>query len=191
MNTRQAQEYLKRIGWPLTIDGSYGHATRSAIKEFQAGYGKAQLLVDGYCGPTTQKYLKRCVTENGKTGEFFTFQEFASKGNGWIKVDRELVRALDITRRHFGPIAILSGYRDVSHNRRVGGQPNSQHLYGNAVDLRFLRRPVKHTELDDLKVFSGIGYRRSDGVVLHADVRHMGPNTTKSSIHRPARWIYG
>lgn len=34
------------------------------------------------------------------------------------------------------PISINSGYRSPSHNKRVGGSTNSQHLKGNAGDLR-------------------------------------------------------
>jgi uncharacterized protein YcbK (DUF882 family) len=35
-----------------------------------------------------------------------------------------------------GPIIVNSGYRCVRHNREVGGVANSQHLRGEAADLR-------------------------------------------------------
>lgn len=35
-----------------------------------------------------------------------------------------------------GKILIGSGYRDIEHNREVGGVPNSQHLYGQAADIK-------------------------------------------------------
>lgn len=34
------------------------------------------------------------------------------------------------------PINILSAYRTPTHNLKVGGAKNSQHLYGRALDLR-------------------------------------------------------
>jgi hypothetical protein len=40
-----------------------------------------------------------------------------------------------------------------------------------------------------LKRFSGIGYQAASGLVRHVDVRHVGPNTTKSSVRDPAIWI--
>lgn len=190
MNTRQVQIHLKRIGWNIAVDGSFGPSTRAAVKEFQRGYTFTNLLVDGYAGPRTQHALDNCVRRGGKCGEFFTFAELRSKGNGWIKVDRTLVRALDVARKKFGPIEVISGYRDPFHNKRVGGKPNSQHLYGNAVDLRFLRKNIHFTELAGLNVFSGIGYKGQTGVVLHADVRHVGPNTTNASTKKPALWVY-
>lgn len=33
------------------------------------------------------------------------------------------------------PISINSGYRNVTHNRRVGGSTNSQHMKGQAADI--------------------------------------------------------
>lgn len=36
------------------------------------------------------------------------------------------------------PILINSGYRSPSHNAKVGGSPNSQHLLGKAADIRVI-----------------------------------------------------
>lgn len=41
----------------------------------------------------------------------------------------------DGERRH-EPIFINSGYRDTAHNKRAGGVPSSQHLLGQAADIR-------------------------------------------------------
>lgn len=43
------------------------------------------------------------------------------------------------------PIEILSAYRTESHNKKVGGARNSQHLLGRALDLR----PPKGIKIDD------------------------------------------
>jgi hypothetical protein len=46
---------------------------------------------------------------------------------------------LEPIRAEFGPIIVDDGYRDPSHNARVGGVSGSQHLYENqnsAADIR-------------------------------------------------------
>ncbi len=43
---------------------------------------------------------------------------------------------LQPVRNHFGcPVVITSGYRCNQLNKQIGGQPNSQHLTGQAVDF--------------------------------------------------------
>lgn len=39
------------------------------------------------------------------------------------------------------PIIITSGYRDVEHNKKVGGVWNSQHLLGQAIDFYSPKMP--------------------------------------------------
>lgn len=41
-------------------------------------------------------------------------------------------------RDYFGPVTILSGFRSANLNRAVGGAHNSQHLHGEAADLRVI-----------------------------------------------------
>ncbi len=43
---------------------------------------------------------------------------------------------LEPARRQVGPILINSGYRNTRVNRLVGGVSNSQHLLGQAADIR-------------------------------------------------------
>lgn len=43
---------------------------------------------------------------------------------------------LEPARLIVGPIIINSGYRNADVNRRVGGVKNSQHLFGQAADIR-------------------------------------------------------
>jgi uncharacterized protein YcbK (DUF882 family) len=49
----------------------------------------------------------------------------------------ELIGALENLRAILGnePIHILSGYRCASHNKKVGGAKNSQHVLGRAADI--------------------------------------------------------
>ena len=47
------------------------------------------------------------------------------------------MRIADQIRGHFGsPAHVVSGLRCPDHDRAVGGKSNSQHMYGEAVDLR-------------------------------------------------------
>ena len=43
---------------------------------------------------------------------------------------------LEPARAEVGPIIINSGFRNEAVNRKVGGVTNSQHLFGQAADIR-------------------------------------------------------
>ena len=189
MNTREVQEALKKIGWPIDADGSFGGSTFNAVQDFQRGFGWWHLKADGFSGPKTHRALKFCVRHEGRCSQHFRFRDFASRGNGWIKVHRALVRGLEDLRDDLdNPIVIQSGYRDPRHNVTVGGARASQHLYGNAADIE-PNAPLRLTKR--LRRFSGIGIRRSDNSVAHVDVRHKGPNLTGGTPEDPTIWFYG
>lgn len=69
--------------------------------------------------------------------QHFSRHEFACKcGCGQDTVDAVLVAKLECARAYFGqPITITSGNRCKEYNEKVGGSPNSQHLYGKAADI--------------------------------------------------------
>jgi len=188
MTTEEVQEALHKLGWPIEADGVFGAKTFEAVMDFQRGYAFSKLRMDGHAGEQTQEALRHAVETGGRTSPHFRFVEFKSKGNGWIKLSRELVLGLEEYRDLVGgPVRIDSGYRDPAHNKAVGGKPNSQHLYGNAADLDPVKPvpPVKR-----LKRFSGIGYQGATGLVRHVDVRHVGPNTTGGTVGDPTTWVY-
>ena len=72
----------------------------------------------------------------------FHKSEFDSKDGSAMPDDvlqnvQKLANQLQVLRNYIGkPIYINSGYRSPSHNKRVGGSPNSQHLLGKAADIR-------------------------------------------------------
>jgi uncharacterized protein YcbK (DUF882 family) len=88
-----------------------------------------------------------------------------------------LLDALERARVRGGdrPLPIISGRRTKAHNAAVGGAPESQHLFGRAVDI-----PSGYLTVEEAIMvgFSGIGDR--DGWAVHVDVRP-GPL---------ARWTY-
>jgi zinc D-Ala-D-Ala carboxypeptidase len=189
MTTRQVQDALRRLGWPITADGVYGPHTRLIVRAFQQGFAFYPLAVDGKAGPQTHRALSHSVARDGRCSPNFSFREFKSKGNGDIRVHRALILGLEEYRRLVRqPVTIVSGYRDPAHNRRVGGATNSQHLYGTAVDLW----PVASLNAGrGLRRFSGIGYQGATGLVRHVDVRSAGPNnTTGGTPSNPTVWRY-
>tara|TARA_R110000796_G_scaffold54305_3_gene126963 strand:- start:143 stop:502 length:360 start_codon:yes stop_codon:yes gene_type:complete len=70
---------------------------------------------------------------------YFILDEFDSPdqpGSG-EEMKAATLRKLDNARHIAGvPFQINSGYRSISHNKRVGGTENSSHLRGYAVDIR-------------------------------------------------------
>jgi uncharacterized protein YcbK (DUF882 family) len=46
-----------------------------------------------------------------------------------------IIEGFAYARYNIDGLFISSGYRSPEHNKRVGGSPNSQHLYGKAMDI--------------------------------------------------------
>src|SRR5690554_5881414 len=71
----------------------------------------------------------------------FALEEFASPDSNCFPISVinnlfDLAQNLELVRLRLGvAIHISSGWRTVSHNRKVGGASNSQHLYGRAADI--------------------------------------------------------
>lgn len=72
----------------------------------------------------------------------FKLSEFACKDGSEVPSElipnvQRLSTNLQVIRDFIHcPITVLSGYRSPSHNKRVGGAKNSQHLKAKASDLR-------------------------------------------------------
>lgn len=71
----------------------------------------------------------------------FSKMEFDSRDGSVMPDDvfqniKELAINLQKIRDYLGePMHINSGYRSPSHNKAIGGSPNSQHLLGKAADI--------------------------------------------------------
>lgn len=90
------------------------------------------------------------ITENFYWREFFR-SETAKRHNivnipekQWIYNNiRELcVNILQPVRDEFGPIYITSGYRSPELNKKIGGSPSSNHLFGYAADIESYDYPL-------------------------------------------------
>lgn len=159
VTVKQIQCLLTYLGYsPGTIDGSDGRNTQGATRAFQADYG---LTVDGIPGAATQKMLIGAIagtavkvekpesSDAPKTGTFwddiqyFTPDEFKCKCGGQFcdgypaEMQEAVVKIADSARAHFGkPAHVISGLRCQQWNAHEGGVANSQHMYGEAIDLR-------------------------------------------------------
>ncbi len=188
---RQVQGRLRKIGWPLKDDGVPGPQTRQAIREFQRGYARAKLPVDGNVRRVSRTYraIKWSASHDGRASRHFTFREVGkSRGNGWIKLNRRLVHALEVYRERVGHgVEIVSGYRDCEYNGSIPGAARcSRHSDccknpgGDAADLV---PELSFEQVKALGVFTGIGIIRATGKVRHGDVR-------PGNVNHPTTWFY-
>lgn len=84
-------------------------------------------------------------SKNEKLSSNFTVAEFARWDNtalaqkycgDEVKIDLDLVTYLQKIRDKFAkPVVITSGYRPTGYNAGIGGEKNSYHVYGQAVDF--------------------------------------------------------
>lgn len=187
---------LAALGWRVDSAARLSNA----IKDFQRGWNLGTpLIVDGIVGPKTTTALKRSYANlkagKGTASANFSFSEFACKCNGKyancarIHIYAGHIKRLESYRTRLGrPVSIVSGYRCPSHNRAVGGATSSQHMYGVATDIT----GYKVTSwVRNLRLFAGLGYRSSNGTVVHVDSRDLSVNnTTHSKPAAPAVWRY-
>lgn len=143
MTVKQKQCLLYYLGYYTgAIDGLWGPASEKAAVCFLADWGKGDL----------EEGLKQAVAKGlpvKKEGDFwgeiqyFSRKEFKCKCGGRYcsgypaEMKRNVVLVADRVRKHFGaPGYVVSGLRCRQHNASSGGVNNSQHMYGEAVDLR-------------------------------------------------------
>lgn len=85
----------------------------------------------------------------------------ASKGDGSIQIHVETLDKADKLREMAGhALVINSWYRDLEHNRKVGGGSKSEHLNGRALDISLhnVKNPKHLYELAKLAGFTGFGF---------------------------------
>lgn len=153
MTTKQVQHLLAYHGlYTGHVDGIPGPLTREAVGRFQAAFG---LEADEIVGKATEEALRHSVTyglpeSDGDSVnswwdeiEYFTREELRCKCggrycNGFPAEPQELLlRLADKARAHFGrPAHVVSGLRCRVWNTAQGGVANSQHMYGEAMDIQ-------------------------------------------------------
>lgn len=150
MTVKQKQHLLAYLGYYHgQADGIWGRESRSATEDFQSDY---QLQPDGIFGEETKARILRVITDGEmpcrrtdfwKEIRYFTPEEFRCKCGGRYcsgypaQMQEKTLRVADAVREHFGlPVQVVSGLRCGEWNRIQGGVENSQHLYGEAADIR-------------------------------------------------------
>lgn len=163
MTDKQRQHLLAYLGYyKLTVDGDWASGSREACKAFQRD---RNITVDGYGGPDTDKQLRYAVyndlekpeteldttEENSAESEMewpgvvhFDPEEIRCKCNGKFcngfphKMQPLVMQIAERARQWSGhPIQVISGLRCETHNRNEKGVKNSQHMYGEALDVYF------------------------------------------------------
>ena len=155
MTVKQQQCLLAYLGYdPGQIDGVDGPKTQAALAAFRSDYGMgAEGLVAAVAGTAAKlerpAEAEQKATDKPKTGTFwddikwFKRAEFRCKCGGRYcngypaEMQETVVRIADAAREHFGkPAHVVSGLRCEKWNAHEGGVANSQHMYGEAIDLR-------------------------------------------------------
>lgn len=112
--------------------------------------------------------------------DHFKSEEFDCKdgNNGGVKINIELVKVLEDARLFFNaPIVVTSGIRNPAYNAKVGGAPKSQHIIGNAADIK-----VKGVEPKYVYEYFDKLYPSKFGIGLYKTFVHVDVRETK------ARW---
>lgn len=164
MTNKQKKCLLAYLGYYSgAIDGIWGEQSRGSTVGFQLHYMGPD-DADGDFGPKTEARILEVIatgeqpivtdTNAGvkidtaapdwwKDIRYFTREEFKCKCGGRFcdgypaEMQEAVVKIADAARTHFGrPAHVISGLRCRQWNAHEGGVANSQHMYGEAIDLR-------------------------------------------------------
>lgn len=167
MTVKQRQALLFYLGYYVgVIDGVWGQLSKVACSAFRKDFG---LAASTSCDAETEKALKHAVAygmpakpeKPAADGDFwneikyFKRSEFKCKCggkhcNGYPAEPKKLlVRLAERARAHFNsPATVISGLRCAVHNEACGGVSDSQHMYGEAVDIQ-----IKGVSADSLLAY--------------------------------------
>ena len=138
------------------------------------------------------KYSKKKDGDE-KLSTNFTVKEFACKdGSDEILISQELVQVLQKIRTKFKkPVAINSGYRTSTYNRKIGGAYKSMHTQGLAADIAVKGVDPLAVAMYASKLLGKTGgvevgsYNEGTGGYIHIDVRTTPWRSIKPSASAP------
>lgn len=120
-----------------------------------------------------------------KISPFFLPKELASKGDSSIKIEKKALAALNAVRDEYGkPLIITSAFRDVRHNKKVGGSPVSRHLEGIAFDISIPSHSVG-LQLEKIAIANGFTAIGRYSNFIHIDMR---PSKKSGKIYQWGSW---
>lgn len=104
----------------------------------------------------------------------FTLDEIACRHCNEVKfVSYELIEVAQAVRDYFGKPIRLVGYRCPEHNKAIGGDDNSGHMYGKALDLSAWNNDIPPIDIynfvKEFKEVEGLGIYSGH---VHIDQHH-------------------
>ena len=197
MTLKQKQALLAYLGYyDGPLDGVWGEKSQLATIDFQRAYMEPT-DVDGIFWAATEKRILEVIATGEKPKEsvqidtiapdwwkdirYFTRTEFKCKCGGRYcngypaEMQEAVVKIADAAREHFGrPAQVISGLRCKQWNAHEGGVANSQHMYGEAIDLRITG--VSGDELlSFLQGYPGVRYAyKINDTNVHFDINKVG-----------------
>jgi|GEM_PF-592201 len=163
--------------------GSPGRLVLPGLRTFHARVNEASVRLPP--PPTDNKIVKtEDLTRN------FSWNQFACKDGTPVPSQyrqniKILAKNLQVLRDRVGQtITIHSAYRTESYNKKVGGEPNSQHMLGKAADIAVLTKNPRelHNLIEELILK---GEMQQGGLGLYPTFVHYDVRGVK------ARWIGG
>ena len=154
------------LWWPLLLSSTIVAAILVSIKQFkennESGYTE-EPINEG----TVVRNKNTQITANFNASEYYN-KNYDSTN---FRVDARLVKGLQVMRNTIDrPIKVISGYRNPTQNKKVGGTPNSYHLFGMAADIKVAGYSVDQMAALAKKLgFGGVGKYRGQGF-LHVDI---------------------
>lgn len=194
----RVQEFLSRVGLPY--DTEHGALTNRSIAQCQTASTWYVLTPDGVPGPKTAKDWDAWERAGYRPTRTHPLREFfcrcierdePGKPKGMrdpdceiVWISRDAVLHTQRTRDEVfkGPMTPNCAYRSPTHNARVGGVGNSQHVGTRAKPALAVDFPRIHTFAEFKKVlWNMLGIY--GGHVGHADMRPgVGPNRTYEGV---------
>lgn len=165
----------------LTADGIPGLVTRAALKDAVANDRFAQDQSIPTSGQPPDAGSNPTVPGFWAGIRHIRPEECRCKCNGVYcngypaEMQEAVVRIADAAREHFGkPIHVVSGLRCAQWNAIQGGVANSQHMYGEAMDIR-----IDGVDSETLRQFVSQqpGHRysyRINSTNVHVDINKVG-----------------
>jgi zinc D-Ala-D-Ala carboxypeptidase len=167
------------------------------------GFGVVVLLAAAGGGSPVQGASTVGGILRSKLGQFFTLAELvrstAAERLGLdntpppaaqANLERLVAKVLDPLRTHLGrPVRITSGFRSAAVNKALDGSPTSQHMLGEAVDIK--ADGLTAVELATVILRLGvpvdqvIWYDPERGGHVHVSYTETRPNR-RESLHAPA-----
>lgn len=127
-----------------------------------------------YCTKVDNEKIMSTHINDFQISRHFNLQEYASPDTNEVKIDTRVVIICERLRRELEvPIAVPSGYRTRTHNKKIGGSKDSYHMKGMAADIKPVGNKISLRKLfikaTKIKGVGGLGWYQDSHI--HIDLR--------------------